>query len=233
MYYPSGKIYSEDLLHESVTKFGDYSFVQHKKLTEFSVPENVVDLGIWAFYNVSASKIVVHENVLNIGSLCFSGSSTLTTVEINTPNITGASILASCTKLINVKLSNLTTTLPNKLFSSCFSLLTVEIPETVVTIGEEAFSGCSKLISITIPENVISIGKNAFTGCVLLGEMNVLPNTAPSLGATPFGTSDSNYTGFNAASKNLYVPSNASGYDSDDWRTVLQDTVGFTINYTL
>lgn len=42
-----------------------------------------------------------------------------------------------------------------------------------------------------------------------------------------------NYTGSSASTKVLSIPANAVGYESGDWKIVLQDTVGFTLNKTL
>lgn len=72
IYYPSAKEYSENLLHENVTSFGNYAFVQNKKLEEITIPLNVNVLGTWLFYNTSMTKLTVHENVQSIGSQCFS-----------------------------------------------------------------------------------------------------------------------------------------------------------------
>jgi hypothetical protein len=56
-----------------------------------------------------------------------------------------------------------------------------------------------------------------------------LPTKAPTLGEEVFGKSNTNYTGINATTKTLTVPSNATGYNSGDWKSVLQDKVGFTL----
>lgn len=66
-----------------------------------------------------------------------------------------------------------------------------------------------------------------------MGDINCLPNKAPFLGEEVFGKSDVNYTGINATTKILTVPSNATGYESGDWKAVLQDKVGFTLNKIL
>ena len=43
------------------------------------------------------------------------------------------------------------------------------------------------------------------------------------------GDNDSNYTGLRATFKEIHIPSNATGYDSGDWKSILQDKVGFTV----
>ena len=77
------------------------------------------------------------------------------------------------------------------------------------------------------------LAKTAFWRLKKLGDINCLPIKAPFLGEEVFGKSDVNYTGINATTKILTVPSNATGYESGDWKAVLQDKVGFTLNKIL
>ena len=175
----------------------------------------------------------MHENVQSIGEQCFSWNSKLREAEINTPNLNGSNILANCNKLTSVKFAPSTTVFPAGLLMSCSSLETVDVPENVTSFGIEAFNNCSSLTKLTIPEKVASIGNSCFFGCTNLGEINCLPEKAPSLGKEVFGNSTANNTGVNASDRNIYVRTNATGYESGDWKNVLSDVVGFTFNYTL
>ena len=148
--------------------------------------------------------------------------------EDNTIHINGNNLFANCSKLETVSLANVIS-IPDSMFTTCSNLVYIDIPETVTNIGSFAFNNCSKLASITIPSEVKSIGQSCFMGCTNLGDINSLPSTAPSLGIEVFGNSSSNYTGNKASVKGLHVPRTATGYESNDWQTVLQDIVGFTL----
>ena len=137
----------------------------------------------------------------------------------------GTNLFASCTKLENVTLASITS-ISDSMFTGCSKLTTVQIPETVVNIGAYAFNNAG-LTTIEIPSNVKMIGNDCFSGCVKLGDINSLPLNAPSLGTSVFGNSITNYTGSKASVKRLDIPSNATGYESGDWK-ILQD-IGFTI----
>lgn len=152
-------------------------------------------------------------------------------VDIKTVHVAGTNLFTTCSKLTEVRLANLST-IPDSMFSSCSKLITIDIPETVTSFGAYAFSN-SGLTSITMPDSVKSIGTNCFLGCTALGDIICLSTTAPSLGTDSFGNNSTNYTGSKAITKNLYIPSNATGYESGDWKKVLSDIVGFTFNYTL
>ena len=228
LYWPSAKPYDESgLIQTNQLAFGGYSFVHHKLLSEFVIPNNVISIGIWAFYGSSITKMVVHENVKEIKAQCFSWNSNLHTVELNTPNLTGEHIVAYCDKLTNITLAPGTLIIPANTFAGCRALTKIDIPNRVTSIGNEAFLNCSKLTEITIPETTTYLGNGCFSGCLLLGTINSLPFNAPSLGYQTFGHNSSNYTGYNASTKELWYPSNGVGYDTGDWKTVLEDAIGF------
>ena len=233
IYWPSGKTYSEmDLKYSDsgeclVREFGERAFSQNKRFTNFTLPSSVTKLGDWVFYNTSMTSAIVHENVTEIGNYCFSWNGSLQTVDIKTTHLTGTNIFASCAKLANVSLANITS-IPNSTFHTCSKLTTVDIPETVTSIGDSAFIN-SGLVELEIPAGVKTIGLECFMGCTRLGDINCLPTIAPSLGKNAFGDSNSNYTGLRATFKEIHIPSNATGYDSGDWKSILQDKVGFTV----
>lgn len=234
IYWPSGKNYLESDLKYSesgeclVKEFGERSFSQNKLLGDFVIPASVVKLGEWTFYSTSMTSMVVHENITEIGNYCFSWNSKLVSIDINTQYLTGTNIVTTCSKLTSVELSDGTTSIPDAMFSSCTSLQTIDLPETVTKLGASAFMN-SGLTSLELPTGLTNIGQSCFMGCVKLGNLDCLSISAPTLGTEAFGNSTSNYLGSKAETKTIHVPSNATGYESGDWQTVLQDIVGFTL----
>ena len=169
----------------------------------------------------------VHSNVRWLGSYCFSWNSSMKSIEINTSAVENDNLVSTCSSLTSVKLVNISK-IPSSMFSSCSQLKTIDIPESVTSIGSYAFSNTG-LTTITIPENVTSIGSNCFLGCTRLGDINSLPESAPTLESNVFGNSTSNYTGSSSLYKGIHVPSHSVGYESGDWKNILQDVIGFTL----
>ena len=233
IYWPSGKTYNESWLRYnefdecSVREFGERAFCQNKTLGDFNIPNSVTKLGEWVFYNTSMTNLVVHQNVSEIGSYCFSWNNSLQTVYLETVHASGIDLFANCSKLSSVYLANIPM-IPSSMFNGCSKLTYIEIPETVTSIGPSAFSNTG-LTSIVIPENVTLIDASCFLGCTKLGDITCLPIKAPAVGTEAFGNSSTNHVGINASVKQLSVPSNATGYESGDWQTILQDTIGFTL----
>jgi hypothetical protein len=101
-----------------------------------------------------------------------------------------------------------------------------------------AFRDCRSLKSVYFPAvapnwRVDNLGSQTFYGCTNLQTIRVPWLTAPSVSQGPFGSSSSNYTGYNYRNSGenvLLVPISSTGYES--WSTLLSYTCGFTIKYT-
>lgn len=232
VYYPSGKEFDETLLHENTNIFGAYCLVQQKHLSDFVIPSKITSVNEWALVYTSATKITVPENV-SLGEYSISWNNSLLELIINTNKFNELYVCYGNSALKSVTINSNLTSLPGYSFSDCRSLTAINIPDTVTEIGNNCFQHCNSLQEITIPENVLKIGGRCFNGCYSLGDITSLPVTAPSLGIEVFGNSEDGYIGRNASSKELWISKNAFGYNSGDWKTVLQDLAEFTIKYVL
>ena len=105
----------------------------------------------------------IPDGVTEIGSIAFSGCSSLTSVTIpNSVTSIGSGAFNGCTSLTRVTIPNSVTKIGWNAFSGCTSLTSITIPNSVISIDWYAFRGCTSLKSITIPNSVTSIGKYAF-----------------------------------------------------------------------
>ena len=77
----------------------------------------------------------------------------------------GVGAFSGCEKLKKIKLSSVTTVIPNSTFNDCRSLESITLPNTVKEIGDYAFYGCNNLKKITIPDTVKEIGYYTFREC--------------------------------------------------------------------
>jgi len=105
----------------------------------YSIPETVITIDAYAFYDCKLKSICIPYQILEIGTGAFYGSDYLKTVEIN----------ATLRKL------------EDYLFYSCNSLVEVKLPSSVENIGNHVFSGTA-LQHIIIPETVQRISPVAF-----------------------------------------------------------------------
>ena len=155
--------------------------------TSCTVPEGVVGIECYAFYNgANLEEIVLPEGVTRIGDYAFYGCSGLTNITIPdsvTSIYYGA--FSGCSSLTSIVIPDSVTNIWNEVFSGCSSLTSVVIPDSVTSIGSTAFWRCSSLTSVTIPDSVTSIGSVAFSDCSSLTSI-VIPDSVTSIGDLTF-----------------------------------------------
>lgn len=196
----------ESGLHESVTIFGASALIANTSIVNFTVPSKVHTLREKAVASCTNLKtLVVPSTVISVGSNCFGSCGRLESAVIQTSAL-GEGMLSSAFVLKTVSIESEPTSLPSNMFNWCLALTSIEIPASVKSIGDYCFQSCKKL-----------------------GDITCFAVKAPTLGVGVFGSKSDIYVGIDAPTKNIYVPSNATGYESGDWKTILQDTVGFTL----
>lgn len=161
----------------------------------------VTGIGIDAFSDVYAERIILPEGIQVIYPDAFSSNLTLKNVllpstleviynasfgdcsaltEITIPEkLTEIrlGVFQNCTSLFRAELPDGLTVIGNQAFMDCASLEEAVIPSTVTEIGGYAYSGCSSLESVTMSEGLLSIGSMCFNDCAALKEITV-PDTA-------------------------------------------------------
>ena len=117
------------------------------KETNYTIPNSVTTIGIWAFGECeSLTSINIPNSVTTIGDSAFDG----------------------CKSLTSINIPNGVTTIEEGAFAGCESLTSINIPNGITTIGNDAFWGCKSLTSLNIPNGVTTIGEGAFSGCINL-----------------------------------------------------------------
>ena len=86
------------------------------------------------------------------------------------------------------------------------------------TLGARSLQLLSRATFGIFPASLKEIYDEAFGSCWLMGSISFNSIEAPAiLGVSVFGSDVNSWTGKNATSRVVYVPSNAIGYDSDKW----------------
>lgn len=105
----------------SVTKIGDYAFVDCSRLTSVTIGGNVTTIGNHAFDGCSGlTSVTISNSVTTIDSFAF----------------------YNCSELTSITIPNSVTTIGEHAFSECRGLTSVTIPNSVTTINSLAFYKC-------------------------------------------------------------------------------------------
>ena len=191
-----------------VIKINDKVFSGNTNLTTVSLPDNLVEIGAFAFNECkNLASVALPESLTTLGDRAFYACKSLKTIKIPSGiTIIPDSCFYECSSLESVTIPEGVTavggdalrfcnfnalTLPESLekigshaFDGNKSLKSVNIPAKVKTIEERAFSFCG-LTELVIPEGVQTIGSDAFYKNSL--ENLTLPSTITSIGGGAFG----------------------------------------------
>ena len=114
-------------------------------ITTFTVPEQITEIGDYAFCdNKNLTRVTFHNGITRIGDHAFSGA------------VIGG-----------VNITNPDCELGNACFQQCTNLTSVRLPQGMKRLGRHVFFYCSSLSSITLPEGMEEIGMMCFGSCNL------------------------------------------------------------------
>ncbi|HIU99370.1 MAG TPA: leucine-rich repeat protein [Candidatus Limadaptatus stercoripullorum] len=165
--YLNGELATELVIPESVTRIGQYAFIDCISLISVTIPNTVTNIENSAFCGCTAlTSISIPDSVTSIEDSAFGYCTSLTSVTIpDSVTSIGSGAFRDCSSLISVTIPNSVTSIGDYAFGYCTSLTSITIPNSVTSIGDWAFRGCNSLTSVTIPNSVTSIGENAFRFC--------------------------------------------------------------------
>ncbi|MCH5351667.1 MAG: leucine-rich repeat domain-containing protein [Clostridiales bacterium] len=139
-----------------LTRIEHNAFYGCKKLTDITLPDNLVYIGTIAFDGcTSLESIVMPDSVTDIGINAFYN----TALFNNRSNWTGGALYLG-KFLIKADRAYFTDTVTEFV-----------IKDGTTVISEYAFDNCTGLLSVTVPISVMKIGTDAFGGCTDLNEV--------------------------------------------------------------
>jgi hypothetical protein len=62
------------IINEGVTRIGNYAFADLENVTTISMPETMLEIGSYAFFNTNLTSVEIPENVTLIGNLAFANA---------------------------------------------------------------------------------------------------------------------------------------------------------------
>lgn len=161
-----------------------WAFSERDDITRVYLPENVCDIGAFAFaYCDGLEEVYVRGNA-GIGESAFEECGSLRKADLSGATDISEAAFRNCTNLSEVSFSSSLEAIEDEAFRGCKGLKEVNLSETSVRrIGEYAFSNCSGLTSLSLPATLNSVeeslgdftGMNstAFVGCWSLGDVTV------------------------------------------------------------
>ena len=201
--------FSGELVIQGKGEMKDYSYQEtlpwskyKDKIKSVKIENGVTKIGSCVFYEcTNLTSVIISSSVKYIHDLSFSGSTGLTSINVDKENQYYKSIddvlfskdettihtYPIGKKVINYIIPYRITEIGNGVFARCSGLTTsITIPDSVKKIGSYAFYDCIGLTSITIPNSVREIGERAFYDCTNLTSI-IIPDSLKIINNYAFG----------------------------------------------
>lgn len=147
--------------------FGDCTSLEKVKINEGSL--KTISYGMFGGC-VSLKEIIIPENIIEIGKFAFNGCESLSQVKLPSQlQYLDIDCFKGCVKLSEAIIPNTCIYIGEGAFSGCSNLSSVILPENVQAMSVDAFYGCA-LKEIIIPNNVTNF---SFYGCENLKNITV------------------------------------------------------------
>lgn len=245
--------FKEFIYFTGVTALGTNALRNNNSLKSLCIPPNVTVIGNFATYNLPLEYLYLPPNIIdfqgNPNTNFTNNSSSNFELHIDSFEAYCKSTGNSCAGLFSgntntfkiyvgknelsktVIIPSGVTSLRNNLLARYNNGETLIIPDTVVTIGQGAFESAyiGWTNKIDIGNGVTSIEGSAFANVRKCPTLICRAMTAPTLGTNVFQWWGWNLPG--GTTKRLVVPRGSTGYDADQWQTVLQDQRGYVLTY--
>jgi hypothetical protein len=137
-------------------------------------------------YRGNRKKVVIPDNVFEIGAKVFMRSKNITKLSLpaNTAVI-GREAFSDCENLRKVKMPGVTR-IGEWAFYNCGSIEEICLPESVVFIGDYAFSRCKNLRTFSVPHRVTTVSNSLFYDCSSLERIEI-PQGVKTISNWAFG----------------------------------------------
>ena len=192
-------LYPVSKLPDRIDKIRPYMFYNHGKLLFTSLPDTVVDIGMYAFAESNCQIATLPLSLKYIGERAFVNCNKVTIASLpdRVENI-NSYCFANCENITISALPKGLIRIGDYGFSGCSQIAITVIPDTVTTIGSNAFKACTSITEITFQGTPTTINHNAFNSCTNLLAINV-PWAEGEVAYAPWGATNAtinyNYTG--------------------------------------
>ena len=118
-------------------------YLNGELIKELVIPENVVEIKDYVFYNCnSLERVEIANSVLDVGNKSFYG----------------------CTGINNITILDGVKTIGQSAFSGCINVETLYISNTIESIGDYAFAGCDNLLELKVgAKKAVAASDNVFS----------------------------------------------------------------------
>lgn len=160
-----------------LTKIKEEQFSCNEEITEYIIPNTVVEIGERAFFACKNLKsVIIPSSVLKIGEMAFQGCANLTTIIFsNGLKEIGERAFCCCRNLTEVQIPTTVYKIGDDAFCET-GIKKIEIPQSVKFLGKDVFRN-SQLERLEIPESVVQLADTCIAFCKKIQHYKLHPST--------------------------------------------------------
>lgn len=154
-------IFDDITLPEGVEEICDFGFYMVDQVQKYNLPSTLKRIGKQAFaHTYDLTEFNIPNSVIEMGENCFDLSG-ITKITIGTGLLEIPEEAFIETKLQSITIPGNVKKIGNGAFSLCSNLTSLTLEEGVEEIAQSSFSGC-KVSSLVLPDSLKAIGNSAF-----------------------------------------------------------------------
>lgn len=175
-------------LPASITSIHEFAFKGSTLDVDLSKCNELSDIGAYALYDSSTSKIDIPPSVKTLGKCCFAECDHINTINWNTETIeilpVDDRIFENSGSSISFKFGNNIKSIPHYILHNNNKIGSISFSKQIISIGDYAFFNCSGTVSLNGCDRIEYLGSHSFDGSHLTAVY--LPNTITACGASVF-----------------------------------------------
>ena len=175
------------IVHEGVTRVGDYAFYNCPNVTYIELPMGLESIGTSAFENCKRLCFMVFPCTLTeIGGNVLKGTQLLEGLQNSYTLVTMDHVLIDAQAYMEeATVPETVTCIASEAFSKNDDVKKIYIPDTVTDIGIQAFGYCENLEEVRLPEGLTKLSTNTFINCKSLKSIDI-PDSVSVVGDKAF-----------------------------------------------
>ena len=173
------------VIPEGILEIGEFAFYENTQIKSVKLPKSLISIGDGAFRGclglADKDGFVIVKNIL----FDYIGTTKNVVIPSGVTEISTGVTFFDKGKIETAYIPDSVTKIPQNMFRYCNSLKTVRLPKALSSVGDGVFENCTSLESVTMPKSMPGIPNGFFYNCLSLKSV-IIPDGVEYIGNNAF-----------------------------------------------